>query len=415
MENLDIRCDKSKKSLEFLEKRIKLENYRGIHKSQHNRYNLDLILVILRNLYKIVGTEKLHIRTFDSSKRTINNEKELKYSKYVTEIQKQTGRCTQDSLRKNIFVDLNRMDLINRYSDDELIDINSQKNKRKINFVSISDKGMELINEDLNILDRQMKFTDAINTLLGGLAVNLLSILPELEYLSVEEYTFFVSFLGHKLNDHIHSEKDIIELVTDYRTLDRAAKNYVTNKIKEFADSKNFKGNKKTKRDFHNWKNEAQQIFCLLDQTAFFEYIRKEKKLIFKENKKNGVFKKGDAIKLKRSNQIKEKYFELHKVQKVFVFELHHIVHLCASKNNVEFFKLLDDWKNLLYIDGHTHSIITQKNNRHIVLNINEKNNIELTDLKDTLFLTINENVLYNQNYKNELIKRNRELIQSIK
>lgn len=89
-------------------------------------------MVILRNLYKIVGTEKLHIRTSDSSKRPINNEKELKYSKYVNEIQKQTGRCTQDSLRKNIFVDLNRMGLINRYSDDELIDINSQKIKEKL-------------------------------------------------------------------------------------------------------------------------------------------------------------------------------------------------------------------------------------------------------------------------------------------
>ena len=40
-------------------------------------------------------------------------------------------------------------------------------------------------------------------------------------------------------------------------------------------------------------------------------------------------------------------------------FELHHIVPLLYATNRNQF-DVLDTWKNMIYIDGFTHNIITQ-------------------------------------------------------
>ena len=107
--------DPSKECLKFLAKRILSNNYRGVQLSQHNRYDVNIISTMLVEMYNIVGINKMRIRTTDLSKRPHNTPDEYIYANYVNVLMNKIGRCTQDSVRKNLFVDLHRMGLINRY------------------------------------------------------------------------------------------------------------------------------------------------------------------------------------------------------------------------------------------------------------------------------------------------------------
>lgn len=60
-------------SLKFIDERLQSENYRGIHLSQHNRYDLPKLMEILTLLNKYAPNQSLmQIRTTDISKRPQN-------------------------------------------------------------------------------------------------------------------------------------------------------------------------------------------------------------------------------------------------------------------------------------------------------------------------------------------------------
>ena len=103
-----ISIDPSKKALKFLANRILNDNYRGMQISQHNRYTVEDLIILLEKIYELVGENKMKIRTTDLSKRPYNTPDEYIYAEYVNNVAKEMGRCTQDSVRKNFFVDLNK-------------------------------------------------------------------------------------------------------------------------------------------------------------------------------------------------------------------------------------------------------------------------------------------------------------------
>lgn len=98
-----LKIDESKECIKFLVKRVQSENYRGVQISQHNRYEQKEILIILQEIYNLCGENYLQIRTTDLSKRPQNINGEEMYAKLTHNIASKIGRCTQDSLRKNIF------------------------------------------------------------------------------------------------------------------------------------------------------------------------------------------------------------------------------------------------------------------------------------------------------------------------
>jgi CDP-diacylglycerol--serine O-phosphatidyltransferase len=107
--------DPSKKCLSFLSDRILSDNYRGIHVSQHFRYDMNDIVAVLNELYKIAGDNLLKIRTTDNSKRPMNTADENNYAMFVNNVNAAIKKGGQDSVRKNIFPDMHRMGLIDRY------------------------------------------------------------------------------------------------------------------------------------------------------------------------------------------------------------------------------------------------------------------------------------------------------------
>ncbi|UWD34647.1 hypothetical protein NX779_02415 [Mycoplasma cottewii] len=408
-----IEIDRSKRCLKFLEKRVLSDNYRGIQISQHNRYTLEKVLVLLKELYNIAGTEKLEIRTTDLSKRVRNNINEIKYSQYVSNVNNHIKTGTQDSIRKNLFVDLHRMGLINRFNGEKIIQPDERK---KVTSVSITKKGIELI-EEKNIRQQTMLFSEHLNILMKNLVEYLINIFKVFNNINIDEFVFFITFINQTLDGIFYGETEIIELIDEYRTLSIITKNEVIKRIKEYADPKNFSGNKKNKRDYHNWLNESQQILFLLNQTSFFEYDSKNKKLLIKINDIDSFFDEHSITEfrkfIKRSPIEKENYFKKHNVEKKPGYHLHHIIPIFRAKD-IHHFKLIDKWDNLLYIDAKHHDIITRDNTRKMELNILENENVILKDYSTQITLIKNDNVFYSTKWKNKMLSINKKLLKTL-
>jgi len=108
--------------------------------------------------------------------------------------------------------------------------------------------------------------------------------------------------------------------------------------------------------------------------------------------------KDGQASLVKLSRLISEKfeYYSHHKIGKARVlgFEFHHVV-LLAWEESREQFKLLDTWKNMVYIDAFSHAKITQNNNRNVVMS-KKKSTVILSDhLGNKIKLVLNRHIRY--------------------
>lgn len=388
------RIDPSKECLSFLGDRILSDNYRGIQLSQHNRYNVELITTMLVEMYKLVGDKKMVIRTTDLSKRKFNYPDEIRYAEYVNILSKKLGRCTQDSVRKNFFVDLHRMGFINRFNEKGIL--LGPYTRSMIKSVSLTKLGIELVDNAKDIFQRNLIYTKAIDTLTNGLANELLDVVSINDRLTMTEFQFFISFMDLELDGHLYTKSRLVDYVIEFRHMSAIQRQAVVDVVENYCNPKKFSGNKTNKRDYHNWKNETQQIFMLMDQTVLFE-LRKETLCI--RLGETSLF--DDSTKLKRSLKEKNEYFRQHKIDKQPGFELHHVVPLLAAKNKNEF-AVLDVWQNMVYIDGYTHSKITHTQNKNVDLEF-KNDDIVLTDpagIIDNVDCVKGVNVMYSPTNK---------------
>jgi hypothetical protein len=400
------------KALEFIDSRIVNPNYRGSPSSEHNRYKMVQIIDILTLLDKYAPDKRLMtIRTTDISQRPENNPDEFLYARFCNESKQKTGIGTQDAMRKNIFVDLHRMGLIERYDKNE--EFTDPFSRQNVKYVSISNQGLKLINAE-TILDKFFIFSKGIDGLLGGFIDIILDILRDKEYdidkISIYEYMFFVSAIGigTEYNYSINTDR-AVELIKGYRNLTPIQRKSVIEKLKVELKPKNFSGSKTSKRDFNNWHNKVAQLYYLLNQTVYFE-VRGEQ-LVLKEGQNS--FSE-TATRLDRSLNEKYQYFIKQKVVKTLGYELHHVVPLAWSEN-IYHFKMLDKWENMVYIDGFSHAKITQNKNRNVVLEVIE-NDITLTDYSDNeIYLKYNKNILYKPTNKETMRDYNKDLINTLK
>ncbi|TPH94680.1 restriction endonuclease subunit R [Helicobacter pylori] len=406
--------DPSKECLKFLANRIKSSDYRGLHLSQHNRYDQNKIKTIIQAIFNEVGEDLLQIRTTDMSKRPSNIIGEEVYAKVVDNICKsempqnnlgKKNQVTQDSLRKNLFVDMHRMGLIERYNKNK--EPTNPYIQSNIKYISLTPLAIEFLNAQ-DLLRKNFCYTQALENLLKGFGAECREVMIELEnhYLDIEEMMFFVTFL----NIENFTRSEIIEYVREYRSLSRIQKEKLKELVQDYCNPNHFNGNKLDKRDYHNWKNQAQQIFSLLEQSVFFE-TNKERLILKTLNEEN----KQNDKKLKRSIKEKALYFEKHGVKKEKGFELHHIVPLCLARS-IEEFDLLDKWENLIYIDAFNHAKISQTQNKHICLYFENCDVILSKGLKEeqeSLYFTYIENVLYKLDLQNVMLKYNKDLLHS--
>lgn len=399
--------DQSKECLKFLANRIMSEKYRGNQISQHNRYDMNVVKIMLKKLFDICGNDLMQIRDADLKKRPNNIDGEQKYAQYVNEICKsEVGRGTQDSIRKNLFVDFHRMGFINRYNGNK--EANNPYEKAITKYVSLTEVGRKFALSN-NIFDQYMLYTRGVDNLLMGIIDDILGIILELGKLNETEYTFFVSYINLELDGTYYGKEKIIEMVKEYRSLSKFTKDSVVDVVKEYCNPDNFSGDKTQKKDYGNWTNETQQVFMLLSQTIFFE---QRVKTIYPRIDSNFIF--DDQEKLNRSLAEKQKYHSIHNVLKREGFELHHVVPLCWAKTKHEF-TILDTYQNMVYIDGYSHSKITQNRNRNVLLEFENKDAKFIDNKAHTVYCKYDENILYDFLNQKAMYEYNRNILNSIK
>ncbi len=396
-------------ALRFIDSRINDENYRGSHVSQHNRYEMGQVLKILTLLDKYVPDHELMtIRTTDISKRPENLPEEYKYAEFCNEAKGNVGIGSQDAMRKNLFVDFHRMGLIERF--DESKNRIDPYGRKRVKYVALSNQGRKLITAE-TILDQYFIFSKAIDKLLGGQIDILLELLMnrknKIGNISIYEYMFFVSAVGSGFSFGINLS-EAIKLIISFKNLTKLQRRAVVETLKSELNPKNFLGSKKQKRDFHNWHNEAQQVYQLLNQTVYFEV--REGQLVIKTGK-NSFDEVEDR--LDRSLNEKSQYFVNHEVGKITGFELHHVIPLAWSESAYHF-KILDKWKNMVYIDAFSHAKITQNNNRNVVMSF-YNNDLILADYSENqVYLKYKENISYNPGYQKTIDNYNSDLLNTI-
>lgn len=407
------------KALEFIQERVEDPNYRGESSSQHNRYNIEEIFQTLKILSKYNKEGSLlRIRTSDLSKRPENIPEERRYAEFCNEVIRETGKGTQDSIRKNLFVDWHRMGFITRYNKQKK-EVNPWDKGTKM-YVSLTELGRKFIDSDSTEITRAYLFSKAVNILQPGIVEATLQVLDELhsekegvknKRLNFYEFMFFVTAVNNY--DYGITVSKCIELIKEYRYLTKHQISHLLIKLKEMLTPSNYDGNKVSKRDFHNWENKNRQMWHLFEEVVFFIVDGDFLELYTKGSNKEV---KGDFAvkKMKRSPVAKRDYFEKHGINKVKGFELDHIIPLMSAKSISEF-AILDDWKNLLYIGGTQHNIKTQTNSRYQVLEvINKKCKIALHDLahiEKPIILLNGDNVFYKPELIDEMERFNKEFL----
>jgi len=395
-------------ALDFIDRRIADPDYRGVTSSEHNRYDMAEIYQTLGILAKFVATDELiAIRTTDLSKRPINTPDEVPYAKFCAEVRKEVGKGTQDSIRKNIFVDLDRMGLIVRY-DRHRVQI-APGSRSLVKYVSLSEAGRAFLAADL--VGRQYRFTKAIDKLLDGYVETTLEILSEADYeiykLTKLEFMFFVSAVSSTASFGIGLD-ECIELIKEYRQLARTQRRAIEETLKQQLDPKAVPGDKRSKRDWHNWKNKIDQIFSLFSQTPYFEVTDDDVRLRSKSTTENGQV----IDVLKRSTAEKQAYLTNHRVGKKNGFELHHVIPLSWAEDPYQF-KLFDNWQNMVYIDAYSHAQISQNQSRDVVMSA-EGDDIVLSDYHGhAVRLQNGVNIEYDVRHQEAMLNYNQSLRES--
>jgi hypothetical protein len=401
-------------SLQFIDARLLDNNYRGDRSSEHNRYDMDEIYKMLISLNKHApGRALMRIRDTDTSKRPFNTVDETKYANFCEEVKVIVGKGTQDSIRKNIFVDLHRMGLIERYDLSE----NPIPAYARIStkYVALTKEGIKFITTG-NILDRAFIFSRALDKLLVGYLEITLNILKNDDFgitnISKYEFMFFVSAINTNTTFGINFEQ-CIGLIKSYRLLSRIQQCSVVETLKSKLKPEYFPDDKPQQRDWHNWQNKIDQVYHLFNQTPYFDVTGENKDMLSLATKKITT-KSGEFVDIrKRSIAEKFAYYENHKVNKTIGFELHHVVPLSWA-DSAEQYKLFDKWQNMVYIDALSHAKITQNSNRNIFMAAKD-NSILLSDLDNNcVCLKNDDNILYLPSNQKEMLDYNRELTETV-
>lgn len=406
------------KALEFIAKRITDNKYRGDLSIQHTVYDINKIILLLKTLNKFVPNKQLmKIRTEDLSKRPSNTPDEIPYAKFVNDFSRQANNDTQDTIRKNIFPDLHRMGLIDRY--DKNRSKTDPYKKTAVNYVSISDQGLKLIKA--SPLDQKFIWSKALDLILGGLINITLEILKDSDYkyedITKWEYMFFVSAVNLDSSFSFSITKSrCMELITEFRKLSQFQRSAVIDVLRQKMKPENYNGNKTSQRDFHNWRNKNDRIFERFSQTVYFQIIgiNKDDERCSLSTKKIKT-KSGQIIEVrKRSLTEKNNYFKNHGVTKRAGFELHHVIALSFSESPEQYI-MFDNWQNMVYIDAFSHAKITQGKNRQFLMSISSQD-IVLKDYRNNkITLKNHQNIHYKTKLQPIMISYNKILISTVK
>lgn len=386
--------------LQYIVERIQDDDYRGIHVSQHNRYDLERLTQILNGINEIAKNRQFRVPLGDD-----DGSREADCSEYyriVDIVNSRAGIGTVNSLKKNFFVDFPKMGLLDRFDKKG----NIVENRGHVHYAKLTDKAIALVSST-SIIERHKIFTDALDKLFADEITHLAETLYYSNYknepIGIFEFMLILS------DDRSQYKDKKISLIDSYRTLERWQQDKAIDLIKQYCNPDNFVGSKTTKRDFGNWKNETQQIFTLLKNTVYFDITRSSLRL------NTGIYGIFSETQIRqRSLGAKHEYFEQHEIEKIPTFELDHIVAFSSARNKVEF-GLIDNWRNLIYLRKDKHAEKTKNNDRNMVLSATEKE-VYLDDLdnKNRISAKNGSTAVYAGKLADNMQKYNREILKEV-
>jgi len=239
----------------------------------------------------------------------------------------------------------------------------------------------------------------------------------EVKHIDLQEFTYFVTGVNSKGSFSISRER-CAELIFAWRRLTALERRHIDDYLSKVLVPNSSATSKTEQRDYHNWINKTQQTISLLKQTIYFEQVNHLSFSHFNrlyylgnENSAGEEFAKRDVKRLNRSLQQKHDYFKQHSVSKCRGFELHHIVALAWAESQHDF-KVLDDWRNMIYIDGFTHAQITQNRNLNVKMEVIPPDDLRLIDYTGSAVYVKNlDNVLYAKRHLPTMLDYNKDLL----
>lgn len=383
--------------ISYIIERVQKDDYRGYHFSQHYRKDLELIVDVLESIKITIGDDYFEIPRGDyKNYKNLLDINYLVFSNIIKKIKEKTGKVKPDSLKKILLVDLQRMGFINRY--DENKKITDGGHGQVVHYGKLTPMAIDFINGILT--ERYQILTYGLNIYFGNFLSDIINTIyySDLKYekISVYELMFILTDKNNNLDKY--------KLIKSYRSLSKEDKPKVIKLIRKYADPKRFKGNKKILRDFHNWKNQSQDLLALFKTTIYFEADENG----FLLNVSNlGIF---DG-KSKRSTTVKNDYFLKHKIKKDKDFQLHHIIPIKIARTREEF-KLIDNYKNLIYLSKSIHKKIND--DEHLVVNF-FNGHIKLFSIHQESYITIikDKDAFYSLGLSQKIERYNIDLLKS--
>lgn len=388
--------------LQYIVKRIQDDDYRGLHISQHNRYDLERLTNILSGIYDIVANNVFRVPLGDDTGRRESGCDQ--YYEIVNSVNRKANIGTINSLKKNFFVDFQQMGLLDRF-DKKRNSIPLDK-RGHVYYACLTERGIRLV-VSTSITEKYKIFTDSLDALFAN---EITSIAETLYYSKYKDDAIgILEFMLVLSDDRSGITPEVkINLIDSFRILKRWQQDKAIALIKQYCNPRNFVEKKAMQRDFGNWKNESQQIFTLLKNTVYFDVTQSSLRL---NTGKYGIFA---AVQVRqRSLGSKHEYFKKHCVKKIKTFELHHVIPFSTARNKVEF-KLIDDWKNLIYLMQNKHAEITRHGDKNIIMYATKKD-IYFDDFDNNRIAAQNKkDVVYNGELSMAMQKYNRAILKEI-
>lgn len=407
------------KAVEFIYWRFLQDDYRGIHLLQHNRWTFKKFkAIIFAIVYSQDENGYIKVPRGDEIKNFLigdypqyGNLVNLFSNKYkeITGNKKKEG--TPNTVKKNLFPDLARMNVIDRYRKTKngivLLNPNKKGSVDLIRMRSYLELDKKNIEDEFFLSNLYNQVSKNIYTSLPTLIFDLITD-EELEgKISQDEFLFFITWYNKEYLKNDLKFNDIKDLILEWRKLNLAARKHVVTFIKNWAIPNHFVGVKKNKkRDYNNFKNETQEIMQHIKNSQIFalDENAKEFQIVFKI--------KDEKIIRYRSNTPKLEYFKNHNVKKRKGFEFDHVVPISWSTTWDEAIKICS-WKNLIYIDAKKHAIKTQSNNIYVFLDKRDEVSyiyLNSSNEEDFLSLKLHEEILFNMNLFDDIKNYNADL-----
>lgn len=240
--------------LGYVLNKIEQKNYRD-HRVEHHRATADSrkVKIIVEAIYDLFY-----------NKYPINVDT-IVYGMIVDRINERIGHVTRNSFKKNILVDLDRMEYVIRIGADGRAV--PKRGKKNVYSMVLTKAGMDMARvKSGNGLRREQIHSDASIRLMGKEYVNsMLALMDEVKFISVKEFMYFVS-----------GEIDYLTIsqnINKYRSLSLLEQKMVDEKIEDEISSINKKASDKTeKRDIFGWRNEVTQICEILKNIPGFNF-----------------------------------------------------------------------------------------------------------------------------------------------